>query len=213
MITLLLADDHQVLLDGIRSLLDGQQDLSVIGMARDGQEALEKIRATPVDVVLMDINMPRMNGLEACAAIKQEDPHVKVIAMSMYGEGQLVRSMLDKGASGYLLKSCGADELLEAIRTVHEGGTWLSREATTNLVQQIQGNKKARNRLIDPPSERELEVLRAIAEELTTDEIASKLGITPNTVETHRRNLLSKMGARNSAGLVRIAMEAGLIGG
>lgn len=213
MIRLLLVDDHQVLLDGVKSLLDHTEGMAVVATAHNGQEAVEAVNAHAIDLVLLDIHMPVMDGLEACKAIKAALPDVKVIAMSMYGEGQLVQAMLNHGASGYLLKSCGADELVEAIRTVHAGGSWLSKEATDKLVASMQRPMPAGRGPIDPPSGRELEVLKLIAKEHTTEEIAASLVISVNTVESHRRQLLQKLGARNSAGLVRIAMELGLLDG
>lgn len=213
MIHILLVDDHQVLLDGVAALLAKIPDMRVVAIAHNGEEAMAVVRGTPVDVVLLDINMPVMDGLATCEAIKAEWPHVKVIAMSMHGEGRLVKAMLDKGANGYLLKNCGGDELLEAIRTVREGGTWLSREATDNLVQAIHTSERATKRPMENITARETDVLRLIAAERTTEEIAHELGISVNTVESHRRQLLQKLGARNSAGLVRIAMETGLLGG
>ncbi len=212
MIRMLLVDDHQVLLEGVKSLLEHSDGFIVVGMAHNGKEALDALSRQPIDVVLMDIHMPVMDGLESCKRIKAAQPEVKVIAMSMYGEGQMVQAMLNNGASGYLLKSCGAEELVEAIRTVYDGGTWLSKEATTNLVGQLQQPAAQTRPPIDPPSEREMAVLKLIAAERTTPEIAHELGITENTVESHRRQLLQKLGARNSAGLVRIAMELGLLG-
>ncbi|MBL7965337.1 MAG: response regulator transcription factor [Flavobacteriales bacterium] len=211
MINLLLVDDHQVLLDGLKSLLDATEGLHVSGMAHNGKEAIEALALQPVDVVLLDIHMPVMDGLEACPALLAVRPGVKVIAMSMYGEGQLVQAMLTKGASGYLLKSCAGDELVQAIRTVHAGGTWLSRDASASLVENIRKPEQRRMVAVDPPTGRELAVLKLIARERTTEEIARELGITVNTVESHRRQLLQKLGARNSAGLVRIAMEQGLL--
>lgn len=211
MIRILLVDDHQVLLDGVKSLLEHSEGFSVVAMAHNGKEAIDALSHQPIDVVLLDIHMPVMDGLEACKRIKAAKPAVKVIAMSMYGEGQLVQAMLNNGASGYLLKSCGAEELVEAVRAVHGGGTWLSKEATTNLVGQLQQPVATARSPIDPLSQRELSVLKLIAAERTTEEIAQELGITVNTVESHRRQLLQKLGARNSAGLVRIAMERGLL--
>lgn len=211
MIRILLVDDHQVLLDGVSALLGQSPDMRVVAIAHNGKEALASVRETSVNVVLLDINMPVMDGIAACKAIKAEHPDVKVIAMSMHGEGRLVKAMLDQGANGYLLKNCGGDELLEAVRTVHEGGMWLSREATGNLVEAMRTPAVSTKRPVEEITAREAEVLRLIAAERTTDEIARDLGISVNTVESHRRQLLQKLGARNSAGLVRIAIEAGLL--
>ncbi len=207
-----MVDDHQVLLDGIAALLAGVAGMRVVGTAHNGQEAIAALRATPTDVVLMDIRMPVMDGLEATAAIKEEFPQVRVIAMSMHGEGRLVEAMLARGANGYLLKNCGGAELLEAIRAVHEGRTWLSREVTEELVQVIRApQERQRPEPLEEITRRERDVLRLIVAERTTAEIATELGITVNTVESHRRQLLQKLGARNSAGLVRMALEMGLL--
>ena len=212
-VCILLVDDHQVLLDGIAALLATVPGMRVAAIAHNGLETLEALRHAPSHVVLLDINMPVMDGLETCAAIKAEFPTVQVIAMSMHGEGRLVEAMLAKGASGYLIKNCGGDELVEAIRTVHGGGTWLSREVTGNLVEAMRAPKSATKRPVEEITARERDVLRLIVKERTTAEIATELGITVNTVESHRRQLLQKLGARNSAGLVRIALEMGLLEG
>ncbi|MDX9749565.1 MAG: response regulator transcription factor [Flavobacteriales bacterium] len=211
-VRILLVDDHQVLLDGIAALLAGVPGMRVIATAHNGVQALEALRREPAHVVLLDINMPEMDGLEACAAIKAGFPGTAVIAMSMHGEGRLVETMLGQGASGYLIKNCGGDELVEAIRTVHGGGTWLSREVTGNLVEAMRAPKAAAKQPMEEITPRERDVLRLIVAERTTAEIAAELGITVNTVESHRRQLLQKLGARNSAGLVRIALEMGLLG-
>ena len=211
MIRLLLTDDHQVLLDGVKALIGQEGDMQVVGEALNGQEALDRLKELEVDVVLLDVNMPVMDGLAACDAIEKQHPSTKVIAMSMYGEGRMVQAMLNKGAKGYLLKSCGREELLEAIRTVNAGGTWLSRPAMDDLVKVMHEPIKPISAGIETLTDRELEVLRLIADELTTTDIADRLKITVNTVESHRRNLLSKLGVRNSAGLVRKALAQGLI--
>jgi len=211
MIRILIADDHQMMLDGISALLEHSDDVEVAATARDGVEALSAARKHRPDVVLLDINMPVMDGLAACEAIVKELPTVKVIAMSMHGEGRLVQAMLQKGARGYLLKNCGGEELLNAIRTVHGGGTWITKEASDKLVENLHAPQRKSTIFMEELSAREMDVLRLIATEHTTGEIGQELGISENTVESHRRQLLQKLGARNSAGLVRIAMERGLL--
>ncbi|MCW5899888.1 MAG: response regulator transcription factor [Flavobacteriales bacterium] len=211
MIRLLIADDHQMMLDGIHALLELAADVKVVAMARNGAEALQAAREHTPDVVLLDINMPVMDGLAACEAIVKEFPLVKVIAMTMHGEGRLVQAMLRKGARGYLLKNCGGEELLNAIRTVHQGGTWISKEASDKLVEDLRTPQRKGITFVEELTTRELDVLRLIATERTTGEIGRELGISENTVESHRKQLLQKLGARNSAGLVRIAMERGLL--
>lgn len=211
MIRLLIADDHRMMLDGISALLEHSHEVKVICTASNGAEAVKAALEHRPDVALLDINMPEMDGLAACERIAREAPDVKVLAMSMHGEGRLVQAMLGKGARGYVLKTCGGVELLAAIRAVHEGGTWISKEAADSLVENLRAPQRAPAKLVDELTPRELDVLRLIAEEHTTGEIGSALGITENTVESHRRQLLQKLGARNSAGLVRIALAHGLL--
>lgn len=211
MIRLLLVDDHQMMLDGIGALLEHAEDMAIVATARDGGQAVEAARAHGPDVVLLDINMPVMDGLAACEAIVKELNGVKVIAMSMHGEGRLVQAMLRKGASGYLLKTCGGEELVQAIRSVYGGSTWISQGAADRLVEDMRAPERMPTRYTEELTPREMDVLRLIAAERTTAEIARELGITDNTVESHRRQLLQKLGARNSAGLVRLAMEKGLL--
>lgn len=212
MIRILLADDHQMMLDGIQALLDQSDEVEVVAAVLDGAQALIATREHRPDVVLLDINMPVMDGLAACEAIVKEFPSVNVIAMSMHGEGRLVQAMLQKGARGYLLKNCGGEELLNAIRTVRSGSTWITKEASDKLVENLHTPRRRSAAMVEELTARETDVLRLIAKEFTTGEIGQELGVTENTVESHRRQLLQKLGARNSAGLVRIAMERGLLG-
>jgi len=211
MIRVLVADDHQMMLDGIRALLEVRGEVIVVATALDGAQALIAAHEQRPDIVLLDINMPVMDGLAACEAIVSELPAVKVIAMSMHGEGRLVQAMLRKGARGYLLKNCGGEELVNAIHAVHEGGTWITREASEKLVDDLHAPQRRTTAFVEELTPRELQVLLLIAKERTTGEIGQDLGISENTVESHRRQLLQKLGARNSAGLVRIAMERGLL--
>ena len=210
-----VVDDHQVLVDGIRALLGSAEDVSFTGAAYSGEEALERLEGTAADVVLLDIGLPGMDGLDTCAAIKGRWPELKVIALSMHDGHHMISGMLERGASGYLLKNVGREELLEAITTVCNGGTHLSSQATDVLVEGLRNQEQASGDHGREPivlTEREQEVLMLIADEHTTSEIADRLGISVNTVESHRRHLLEKLGARNSAGLIRNAMRSGLLG-
>lgn len=211
-IQIAIADDHQVLIEGLCLLLQDEADICIAGQAGNGIQLLHLLEEQPVDVVLMDINMPGMDGLEACRRIRKAFPQTQVLALTMYDKGKMIRRMLKAGASGYLLKNTGRDELVEAIKKVAAGETYLSNSANQALLDHLRHGPSP-----DPPSaipeltRREQQILQLIAQELTTPEISEKLNISLNTVDTHRKNLLAKLGAKNMAGAVRIAMEKGLL--
>lgn len=210
MIEVLIADDHQVLIEGLEFLLADHPKIRITNIANDGQEVLDILEKQTCDVILMDINMPVMSGLEACKIVKKKYPEIKVIALSTFNKGSFIQQMLKNGASGYLLKNTSRDELIEAIMTVHSGQTYLNSETNQLLLDNLMNKSKSGN-FIPRLTRREKEVLKLISEELTTNEIAKRLFISLNTVETHRRNLISKFSVRNSVGLIRTAMERGLL--
>ncbi len=211
MIKILITDDHQLVIDGIKLMLAEADDLQCVGTANGGEQALELLATTPTDVLLLDINMPGMDGLETCRRVRRDFPSLKILMLSMLREGSLVKMLLNEGASGYLLKNAGKDEVLEAIRKVHRGERALSSEVL-DIFLQPDGEKK---RLLTSPfpslSRREKQILQLIVDEKTTGEIAEELFISFGTVETHRRNILMKVNARNTAGLVKAAIEYRLI--
>jgi len=211
MIRVLIADDHQVLLDGLNTLLDSVQDLAVVGTAQNGQEVIDFVKENEVDVILLDINMPVLNGIETCKILTKEYPAVKVLALSMYEKASFIQQMLKKGALGYILKNTGQDELVEAIRSVYNDKQYLSKVVSDTLMQSLMGKSAASRQYIPEMTRREKEVLTLIAKELTTQEISDELHISLNTVETHRKNLLSKFGVRNSVGLIKLALQRGLL--
>lgn len=214
MIKLLVADDHTMFVDGIESILKAEEDLKVIGKCYDGPSVLAFVKENPTDIVLLDVNLPGMNGLEVCKTLAQDFPDVKVLAISMFNEESFVTEILNHGAKGYILKNTGRDELLKAIRTIFEGKSYFSKEVTETIMKGLMNQRKASTRnssFIPKLSRREKEVLKLIAQEFTTQEIADNLFISLKTVESHRSSLLSKLNARNSAGLVRIAMENSLL--
>jgi DNA-binding NarL/FixJ family response regulator len=211
MIRVYIADDHQVLLDGLHTLLAAAADLEVVGTGQNGQEVLQFLRDHPVDVVLLDINMPVLNGIETCKILHKDYPQVRVLALSMYEKASFIQQMLKNGASGYILKNTGHDELVEAIRTVHRGEQYLSKVVSDTLMQSMLGRPATSRQYIPEMTRREKEILLLIAKEFTTQEISEQLHISLNTVETHRKNLLSKFGVRNSVGLIKIALERGLL--
>jgi DNA-binding NarL/FixJ family response regulator len=208
MIHLIIADDHPVIIDGIKTILEKEKDIKLVATVADGNALLEILETTHADVVLTDINMPGMNGIDATKLITEKYPEIKVIAFSQYDEKRFIKQVLKRGAAGYMLKSTPAREFIHAIKMVHEGGMYLS----PGLPNVFGDQPKRRSSYLFPElSPRELEVLKLICEEKNTQEIADELFISYNTVETHRANILLKVGAKNSAGLVKWAVENEMI--
>ncbi|MBK8565609.1 MAG: response regulator transcription factor [Saprospiraceae bacterium] len=211
MIKILITDDHQLVIDGIQLMLAEADDLQCVGTANSGERALELLATTSTDVLLLDINMPGMDGLETCRRVRRDFPSVKILMLSMLREGSLVKMLLNEGASGYLLKNAGKDEVLEAIRKVHRGERALSSEVLDIFLQPDAEKKRLMTSPFPSLSRREKQILQLIVDEKTTGEIAEELFISFGTVETHRRNILMKLSARNTAGLVKAAIEYKLI--
>ncbi len=208
MIHVFIIDDHKMVIEGMQLLLQHEKDIKVIGTAISGEEGLELVPKTNVDVILLDINMPGINGIDTCKELLKINPDLKIIAISMHKESSLIKLMLSSGAKGYVLKNAGQDEVIEAIKTVYEGKMYLDATVNDIVVKSVASNTN--NKLNSPfpsLSRREKEVLKLILDEHTTQEIADKLFISFGTVETHRRNMLIKTGVRNTAGLVRTALE------
>ncbi len=211
MIKIFIIDDHKMVIEGLTLLLDNCDYIQVTGYALSGKKGLEAIKANPVDVVLLDVNMPEMNGIETCKLLTKQNPDTKIIAISMHKEGSLIKMMLKNGAKGYVLKNAGQDEVIEAIKTVHSGKTYLDETVSEIILNSALGSTKKKENPFPTLSRREKEVLTLILDEHTTQEIADKLFISFGTVETHRRNMMVKLGVRNTAGLVKIAVEYNLI--
>ncbi len=211
-IRIILVDDHTILRDGIRALLEGEPDLVVIGEAEDGRSAVNLTRQLIPDVVLMDIAMPLMNGLEATRQIIHDYPKVKVLVLSMYDNEEYIRNSLAHGAMGYILKDASADELIDAIRAVNRGETILSPAVTRLVVENYLrwGDLKKDNNA-DGLSPREREVLQLIAEGYSNKQIAEILCISIKTVQAHRMNLMSKLGLHDRADLIKYAIQRKII--
>ena len=209
MIKILVVDDHQVVLDGIQSMLEQEKGISIAGKLMNGPDALEFLKTNPVDVTLIDINMPGMDGIELCKAIQKMHPDIKVLALTTFNEVSFITNMMKSGANGYLLKNTTKEELITAIKTIQQGEQYLAREVQEKLISASFGKKDTA--YIPKLTRREKEVLKLIMEEFTTKEIAEKLFISTATVETHRLHLLNKLGVRNTAGLVKVAIEKGLV--
>jgi DNA-binding NarL/FixJ family response regulator len=214
MINILIADDHTMFVDGIESILKLEPDLFVTGRSYDGPSVIDFVGNHKVDIVLLDVNLPGLNGIEVCKQITAHHPDIKVLAISMFNEESFVSEILNNGAKGYILKNTGREELLKAIRTVAKGDSYFSKDVTETIMKGLMNQRKASSKssaFFPKLSRREKEVLKLIAQEFTTQEIADNLFISLKTVESHRSSLLSKLNARNSVGLVRIAIENNLL--
>ncbi|UJH66117.1 response regulator [Allomuricauda sp. SCSIO 65647] len=209
MIKVFIVDDHKMVIQGFKLLLQDETKIEIVGHEFDAETALQKVSKLQPEVILLDINMPGMNGIDACKEFIKLLPEVKIIAITMHKESSLIKMMLGNGAMGYVLKNAGKDELVEAIETVYKGKMYLddiSNEIVINTLSNS-NSKSEYDSLFPKLSRREKEVLKLILDEYTTQEIADKLFIGFGTVETHRRNMLIKTGTRNTAGLVRVALE------
>ncbi len=212
-IRVFLADDHLILREGIVTLLKRVKDIEVVGEASDGREAVTKVEQLVPDVVLMDITMPGVNGLEAAQQIKRKQPQVKVLILTMHDTSQYLAGMLNAGASGYVVKTTTSEELISAIRAVHNGDVYLHPSIARMLVNDYlkkveEGEKKASHELL---TKREKEILKYIAEDMKNKEIADILSISVRTVQAHRTNLMDKIGAHDRTELVKYAISKGLI--
>jgi DNA-binding NarL/FixJ family response regulator len=203
-INLLLVDDHPMVIEGLRSLLQTAPGLRVAGQAGNAYAALELVKAHPIDVVLLDINLPETDGIEFCRKLKLVQPDIKVLGISTFKERSYISKMLEAGATGYVPKSVGRAELLLAIAEVAAGRTYLPADILAILVQQPPSG-------LPPLTRREKEVLGCIAQGLTNPQIAEKLYISQLTVDSHRKNLLAKLGVKNTATLIKLAVENGLV--
>ena len=207
MINLFIADDHQLIIDGIKTSLGDIEDFSFVAEANNGYQVLEKLESgIHVDVILMDINMPKLDGLKCTKMVKKKFPDVKIIALSQYDEKRFVKLMVKNGASGYLLKDTRKDILEKAIRTVNAGEIYFSEQLSLRLVEQ-ELKMENTSSLFPKLTGREREVLNLICTECSSQEISDKLFISFHTVESHRANLMHKAGVKNTAGLVRWAVE------
>ena len=212
-IKVLVVDDHTIIRDGICALLALAGDIEIVGEANNGSEALEKVKELNPDVVLMDIAMPIMGGLEATRRINKEAPKTKVLVLTQYDDKEYFFPVIESGASGYLSKAAASSELIAGIRSVYKGDSYLSPSVTKLMVENYQntvGNRSKQdpyNRL----TPREREIFKLLAEDYSTQEIAEMLVITPKTVEGHKTNLMTKLGVHNRVELVKYALRKGII--
>jgi DNA-binding NarL/FixJ family response regulator len=206
---ILLVDDHRLIREGIEAYLENDNRYEVVGDAAHGIEAMEILEKIDVDLILTDISMPHMDGIELAKNVNKKYPEIKVVALTMFNDNLNIKKILNSGATGYVLKNCSADELKKAINMVMEGQNYYSPEVTETIMNAL--NKRRSSELDVPLTEREKEVLKLIVKEYTNQEIADELFISLRTVDAHKRNLLEKTGAKNIAGLVVYAINNNLI--
>lgn len=212
-VRLLLVDDHALIREGLRAVLDSGGEMKVVGEAGNGLEAIERFRELQPDVTLLDIGMPGMDGFAACRRIRAEHPDARILILTVHGEEQFFFEALRAGAHGYVLKRSTGDDLRRAINAVAQGRTWLSPELAGSLVEDFVNRVRAGDddHALDALSAREREVLKLVAEGNTNAEIAKLLSISPKTVQTHRAHAMEKLGLHERTGLVRYAIRTGLI--
>jgi DNA-binding NarL/FixJ family response regulator len=210
-IKVLIADDHQLFREGLVNLISSAPDIEVIAEAKDGKEATEKTKQLKPDVVLIDIGMPEMNGIEATRILKKQQSGVKVIAVSMHSDRQFVKGILEAGADGYLLKNCTYRQLIDAIQSVVEGKKYLSDDITEMVIKGYLDPAEDVNDNQSELSEREMEILKLYAEGKSTREISEKLFISVKTVGTHKQHIFEKLGLKSNADMVKYAIKEGLI--
>ncbi|MBX7224527.1 MAG: response regulator transcription factor [Chitinophagales bacterium] len=213
---ILVVDDHPIFINGLIALLKGVEGYEVVDTANNGQAALDKIPTAQPDIILLDINMPILNGVDTMKILKDKFPGIKVIMLTMYNELRLIKELLEIGARGYILKNISREDLLKALDTVISGKPYLDPNVQEKMIQAMAGSDEEKDdaedaKLVENITTRELEILQLIALGLTSQEISNRLYISKNTVETHRKNLLSKLNVKNTAALLKYAYKHNLV--
>lgn len=206
-INILIADDHQLFLDGLQLIFTNHPVYTIIAEAHDGKEVLEAFKQHSIDMAILDINMPKPNGFEICKILRKEFPQCKIIVLSMYHEDQFVAEFMKSGASAYVLKNAGKTELFNALDVAIKGGTYVSKELQHYLEPEPKDDFVKTHAL----TKRELEIIKLLAQEKNSNDIAQILFLSTFTVNTHRKNILQKLGLKNSAGLIKFASDNELI--
>ena len=206
-IKILLVDDHKLLRDGLRNIIEKKSNMQVIGEASDGREAIKTASKLKPNVIVMDVAMPGLNGIEAAKQIHKIEPEIKIIGLSMHSGKQFIQGMFKAGAFGYLLKDGDADELIVAISTVIEGKRYLSKEINQEFLKELKDDKNLKKVLL---SSREKEVLQLIAEGKSSKEIAEILFLSPKTIDVHRNNIMRKIDLYTISELTKYAIQKGL---
>ncbi|MEI2821876.1 MAG: response regulator transcription factor [Chitinophagaceae bacterium] len=207
-VKLLIADDHAILRDGVVSLLKAEPSFNVVATAGNGNEVLELIEKKEVDVCLLNINMPGLDGMETAKLVRQKKPGIKVIILTTYNDKEIISELIHIGVSGYLLKNSDKQELVEAVNRVLKGRYYFSEEVEHIILNGLSEKKQVE---VMPLSEREIQIVRLLAKEYTNSKIATELTISFRTVESHRKNIMQKTKANNLAGLLKYAYSRGLL--
>lgn len=209
MISVLLTDDHELVRTGIRRLLEDSKQVEIVGEADCGEDSLQLAQSLKPDVILMDVNMPGIGGVEACRRILQRNPKQKIIVLTVHNEQTFPKRLLEIGAKGYLTKECGVDEMIKAIKQVNSGGSYIA----SSIAQQLALSLLPGNDVnpIDRLSRREFQVMLMISQGLTNLEISDKLCLSPKTISTYRLRVLEKLNAHNEVDLIKIAVEQGMV--
>ena len=212
MIKLLIADDHQLFIDGLKTVLNPEPDIEIVGQALNGEEVLSFLEQNDVDMILMDINMPVLDGIQTSKIIIKKYKNAKVLILTMHDNIEFINQIIRAGVSGCLIKTTSKEDLIDAIKTVALGNTYFSKDVREAIVGSLREDKssEAKNNEIQL-TKREIEIIEYIAQEFTTPEIARFLGLSPHTIDKQRRNLLSKLKVRNTVGLVKWAIEKEII--
>jgi len=214
-IKILIADDHEVVRDGLKNILINLGNVNVVAEVVNGEDAVSAYETTKPDLVIMDISMPGMNGIEATRIIKENDPNAKILVLTMHDNQEYLNQIIRSGAKGFVLKNTDKEELLDAVKAVSAGENFFSKDISKliidNYIRSAKDSEKSDTYKEVPLTKREIEILKFIAEGNSNQEIATKLFISYNTVDTHRKNIMHKLSIKNTAGLVRYAIEKGLI--
>lgn len=207
---ILIVDDHQMFIDGLKSILAKQKDFTVYAEALSGEDALEIIANDKPDMVITDISMPGMSGIELTKIIKHDFPEIKVVVVSMHNDSAVVSEILMAEAEGYILKNTGKTELLNALNRIANDGTYYSNAVLSTMMKQVKKEAAVQNE-VKILTEREIEILKLIAEEYSSEQIAEKLFISKRTVDSHRANILAKLETKTLAGLIKYAIRNNII--
>ncbi|MFT5822112.1 MAG: DNA-binding NarL/FixJ family response regulator [Crocinitomix sp.] len=213
-IKILIADDHPLVAEGIKNSIISNENILIVKMAVDGREALEYIETNLVDLALLDIDMPNMNGIECATEILKHHKEVKVLMLSMYQEKSMIKKLIDLGVRGYLLKTIPTHELIEAIQTIHGGGKYFGEEINQTLLADDRDTPIKplieKSPLVADLTKRKKEIIKLITQGLTNSQMGEQLFISPKTVDTHRTNIMKKVSVNNVAGLIRFAFQNGI---
>jgi len=210
-IKVILADDHQLFREGLANLLAESKEIEVIAQAVNGKDAIYKAKQLHPDVVIMDINMPEMDGVEATAQLLKEVPEMKIIGLSIHANKQYIKGMLEAGSSGYLFKNCSYDELIKAIQTVHSGKKYLSEKITEILIHEYLNKEEIGPSTSSELTDRESEILKLIADGISVSDISNQLFVSIKTINTHKQHILEKLNLKTTTDIVKYALKKGII--